>query len=154
MVTINLFSLLQQTCFVSAIVLIAMVIDLCSGLYKAKIRGEIRSSWGLKRSVSKFILYEGAVMLAGCIDVLFGVARFFSLLGLNTLDSVAIFSALIGVILCIVELWSLREKADEKTRKDVDRATQMLTSILDKKELTKAISKAVAEAISKARKEE
>lgn len=46
-----------------SIVLIAMIIDLISGVNKAKIRGEIRSSLALKRSLSKFIPYDGVCLL-------------------------------------------------------------------------------------------
>ena len=45
------------------IVLIAMLLDLVSGLYKAKLRGEIRSSQALKRTITKFITYEGGMMI-------------------------------------------------------------------------------------------
>ncbi len=45
------------------LVLGAMCIDLVSGLYKAKQRGEIRSSWGLKRTLTKFITYEGSMLM-------------------------------------------------------------------------------------------
>lgn len=50
----SMLSVVVLACF---IVLCAMVIDLVSGLIKAKQRGEIRSSWGLKRSLNKFIMY-------------------------------------------------------------------------------------------------
>ena len=140
-------NLLLQICFVAFIVLVAMGVDLISGLYKAKIRGEVHSSWGLKRTVQKFILYEGAILIAGCIDSLFIIAKVMHVIGLTILHGVAIFTAIAGIILCIVEIWSLREKADEKTRKDIDRASSILGNIIDKKELTTALSKAIADAI-------
>ena len=45
------------------IVLVAMIIDLCAGLRKAKLRGEYRSSRGLKLTLSKFIMYEGGMII-------------------------------------------------------------------------------------------
>lgn len=139
--------LLAQVCLAAFIVFVAMAVDLASGLYKAKIRGEVRSSWGLKRSVQKFILYEGAVLIAGGIDVLFLTCRVMQLVGCNVLNGVAIFTGFIAVLLCIVEIWSLREKADEKTRKDINRATELIESLIDKRQVTDAISKAIARSL-------
>lgn len=150
----DVMGIIPQICAVSAIVLLAMTIDLCSGLYKARLRGEIHSSWGLKRSVSKFILYEGAILIAGCIDALFAMGKVASTFGLATLDKVAIFGIIVGVILCVVEIWSLREKADEKTRKDVDRATQILSHCIDKNAFIKILTEAFEQSLIQAKAKE
>ena len=50
------------------LVLMAMLIDLGAGLYKAKQRGEVRSSWWLKRSLTKFITYEGGLLIAAGVQ--------------------------------------------------------------------------------------
>ena len=139
--------LLAQVCIAAFIVFIAMAVDLASGLYKAKIRGEVHSSWGLKRSVQKFILYEGAVLIAGGIDVLFLTCRVMQLVGCDVLNGIAIFTGFIAVLLCIVEIWSLREKADEKTRKDINRAGELLESLIDKRQVTDAVAKAIASSL-------
>lgn len=136
--------ILAQVCLAAFIVFMAMTVDLASGLYKAKIRGEVHSSWGLKRSVQKFILYEGAVMIAGGIDVLFLTCRVMQLIGCTVLEGIAIFTGFIAILLCIVEILSLREQADEKTRKDINRAGELIESLIDKKQLTDAIAKAIA----------
>lgn len=139
--------LLAQVCLAAFIVLVAMGIDLASGLYKAKIRGEVHSSWGLKRSVQKFILYEGAILIAGGIDILFFTSHVTQLLGCEALTGIAIFTCVIAILLCVVEIWSLREKADEKTRKDINRAGELLGSIVERKRIAEAIGKAIAETI-------
>ena len=136
--------LLAQVCLAAFIVFMAMAVDLASGLYKAKIRGEVHSSWGLKRSVQKFILYEGAVIIAGGIDVLFLTCRVMQLVGCTVLEGIAIFTGFIAILLCIVEIWSLREKADEKTRKDLNRAGELIESLIDKKQVADALAKAIA----------
>lgn len=140
--------LLAQVCLAAFIVFAAMGVDLASGLYKAKIRGEVHSSWGLKRSVQKFILYEGAILIAGGIDVLFTTCRVFKIVGLEELIGAAIFTGLIAALLCVVEIWSLREKAEEKTRKDLNRAAELFGTLVDKKTIANAISKAIAEAVT------
>lgn len=141
-------TLLAQVCLVASIVFFAMTVDLASGLYKAKVRGEVHSSWGLKRSVQKFILYEGAVLIAGGIDMLFMTCRIMKLIGIDIIHGIAIFTCVIGILLCVVEIWSLREKADEKTRKDINRASELIGNIIDKKQIADALGKAIAEVMS------
>lgn len=65
------------------VVLLAMMLDLASGLYKAKLRGEIRSSWGLKRTLSKFIAYEGGMLIAAGVDLLMHLSKLVDLFGLT-----------------------------------------------------------------------
>ncbi len=144
----GLGQLLLQVCIAAFIVFVAMTVDLASGLYKAKIRGEVHSSWGLKRSVQKFILYEGAIMIAGGIDVLVLTCRVTAIIGCNVLNGIALFTGLIAILLCIVEIWSLREKADEKTRKDIHRAGELIGGLLDRQQIGEAIGKAIAASLS------
>lgn len=139
--------LLAQVCLAAFIVFIAMGVDLASGLYKAKLRGEVHSSWGLKRSVQKFILYEGAILIAGGIDILFLTSRVAQLVGCDILSGIALFTSIIAILLCIVEIWSLREKADEKTRKDINRAGELIGNLIDKRQVAEAVGKAIAESI-------
>lgn len=138
--------LLLQVCIAAFIVFVAMSVDLASGLYKAKMRGEVHSSWGLKRSVQKFILYEGAILIAGGIDVLVLTSRATALVGCNTLNGIAIFTSVIAILLCIVEILSLKEKADDKTRKDINRAGELIESLVDRKQIADIVAKAIAEA--------
>lgn len=139
--------LLAQICLAAFIVFLAMGVDLVSGLYKAKLRGEVHSSWGLKRSVQKFILYEGAILIAGGIDILFLTCKVMAVVGCEILNGIAIFTGFIAILLCMVEIWSLREKADEKTRKDINRAGELIESLIDKKQFTEAVGKAILSSI-------
>lgn len=140
----------KQVCYAALIVFFAMGVDLGAGLYKAKLRGEMHSSWGLKRSVSKFILYEGALLIAGGMDILFSGCRIMQTVGLPGLDDVAMITFLLAILLLMVELWSLREKAEEKTKKDINRAGELMASVLSKDKLTEAFNNALTEAINKA----
>lgn len=114
------------------VVLVAMVVDLASGLYKAKLRGDVRSSAALKRSIYKFLTYEGAMVVAACIDVLMHLAHFFPLIGLGALDSVACVTILVGIFLCVVELLSVREKADSKTHAQMRKVEGAVAKVSDK----------------------
>lgn len=113
------------------LVLMAMMIDLASGLYKAKLRGEIRSSWGLKRTLTKFITYEGGMLIAAGVDILVHVSRLTQLFGLDIIVGVPVITCLIGIFLLVVEFVSIREKADKKTKKEMSDAADLLTKILE-----------------------
>lgn len=114
------------------VVLFAMIVDLCSGLYKAHIRGDARRSEALKRSAYKFLTYEGAMMVSACIDILMHFAHFFALVGLSALDNVAVVTIMIGIFLCIVELLSIRENAEKKTHAQMKKVEAAAAKLGDK----------------------
>lgn len=113
------------------VVLFAMMLDLASGLYKAKLRGEIRSSWGLKRTLSKFIAYEGGMLIAAGVDLLMHLSRLVDLFGLDSIHGVPVITCLVGVFLLVVEFVSIREKADKKTKKELSDAADLLSKLLN-----------------------
>ena len=150
----NLLALKEMTVLVviaCIIVFVAMMIDLASGLYKAKQRGEIRSSWGLKRTLTKFITYEGGMLIAFGVDLLINFSRLFELFGLTIITGVPVVTCLIGIFLLVVEFLSIREKADKKTKKDFSEAGELLTKLFESKGFKDAIAKAIevnAQAVS------
>lgn len=113
------------------VVLLAMMLDLASGLYKAKLRGEIRSSWGLKRTLSKFIAYEGGMLIAAGVDLLMHLSKLVDLFGLDAIHGVPVITCLVGVFLLVVEFVSIREKADKKTKKELSDAADLLSKLLN-----------------------
>lgn len=113
------------------VVLLAMMLDLASGLYKAKLRGEIRSSWGLKRTLSKFIAYEGGMLIAAGVDLLMHLSKLVDLFGLDAIHGVPVVTCLVGVFLLVVEFISIREKADKKTKKELSDAADLLSKLLN-----------------------
>ena len=112
------------------VVFIAMMVDLASGLRKAKIRGELRSSQALKRTFTKFITYEGGMVIALCFDILIHMSRLPQLFGLEVIAGIPVIMCLVGAFLCVVEFISVREKADQKTRKQMSDAAELLNSLL------------------------
>jgi phage-related holin len=139
----EMLSVVVMACF---IVLCAMVIDLVSGLAKAKQRGEIRSSWGLKRSLNKFIMYEGGMLIAAGIDVLMHASHIYQLVRLEAIYGIPIITCLLGVFLLVVEFFSVREKADEKTRTEMSRVAELAEKMVHKDELVDALTKAIINA--------
>lgn len=139
----NMLSIVVLACF---IVLCAMVIDLISGLIKAKQRGEIRSSWGLKRSLNKFIMYEGGMLIAAGIDLLMHTSHLYQLFALEAIYGIPVLTCLLGVFLLVVEFLSVREKADEKTRTEMSRVAELAGKMVHKEELIDALTKAIINA--------
>lgn len=124
----NMLTIVVVACVV---VLFAMMLDLASGLYKAKLRGEIRSSWGLKRTLSKFIAYEGGMLISAGVDLLIHLSKLVDLFGLDAIYGVPVVTCLVGVFLLVVEFISIREKADKKTKKEMADAAELLVKMLD-----------------------
>lgn len=131
---------------VSIIVLVAMMIDLASGWQKAKQRDEAHNSYALSRTLNKFLLYEGGILIAMCIDILLHLCHFWTLIGISLLTSVPVVAILLGIYLCVVEFLSLREKADEKQRKHFAQVESAAIKLLSKDELVEALAQAIVNA--------
>jgi phage-related holin len=130
-------------CFEVLIVLIAMAIDFASGFYKAKIRGETRNSYGLKRTVSKFILYIGSICIACGIDSIFFACGFWSIVHLSALSKVPVVSTIIAVFICAVEMRSIWEKAEAKQKNEAVKTAEMISSLVGNDILKDAIREAL-----------
>lgn len=120
--------------------------DLWSGVRKARRRGEVRSSFGYKKTIDKIARYYNAMIALTVIDMM-------QISGIWYLThyygwSVPIFPlvTLIGAIgISLVELKSIYEKADEKVRGDYKEVAALAVEIAkhktDADEMTKALSK-------------
>ena len=146
----NCGNMFQISVLVYLIVLVAMSVDLASGIRKAKIRGEYTNSSALSRSVTKFITYEGGLLIATGVDVLIHLGRFWEILGFEVVLGVPLVTIVVGIFVCFVEWISIREKADEKTKKEMRHAAvlagKVAASMLDKAELTDALTQAIINA--------
>ena len=110
-------------------VAVAIGIDFVSGWRKAKLRGDEHTSYAASRTFTKILIYEGIVLIGICMDTMlhFAWAQFMDGAYYAPLASVGF-----GLILCVVEAWSVKEKADKKQRKRMEDAAAVLASILDK----------------------
>ncbi len=134
-----------------SLVFIAICLDLVSGLSKAKQRGEMHTSWALKRTIQKFISYEGGMLIAACVDTLIYFSKVFELVGLHLIVGIPIVTCFVGIFLLVVEWISIRENADIKTRKEMERAASLLAQTLEKLDRDKLSS--IAEVVAKEREE-
>lgn len=119
-------------CLETLIVIIAMSVDFAAGYYKAKLRGEDRNSLGLKRTVSKFILYVGSIMIASGVDSIFYMCGFWGIIHFNALSNVPVVTTIISVFICVVEIRSVWEKADSKQRNEAVRTAEMIVHFINK----------------------
>jgi hypothetical protein len=101
------------------IVFAAMSIDLASGISKAKQRGEMTSSRLLRKSVSKFITYEGSLFLGLLVDILIYISKLFEVFHKffdfeHIFLGIPVVSSIIAMFLVSIEMKSIFEKADQK----------------------------------------
>lgn len=132
------------------VILMVMSVDLACGIRKAKIRGEYTNSTALSRSVTKFINYEGGLLIATGVDLLIHLGKFWEIFGLNVMLGIPLVTIVIGIFLCSVEWISIREKADEKTKKEMEQAAaiagKVAATMLNKDELSEALTQAIINA--------
>lgn len=116
------------------VVIGAMCMDAAFGWRKAKLRGEARTSYLFSRSITKFALYEGVLFISAGIDTLihFVWAQFSE----SSVYCVPLASSLVAITLCIVEIWSMREKAEEKTRNNINHAIKVVADAMSKDQVT------------------
>ena len=118
--------------------------DFWSGIRKAKKNGIVRSSYGFRRTVEKIKEYYNAMIALTIIDAMQVTALWY----LETYYKYEIpmfpFVTLVGAIgLCIIEIKSIYEKAEDKQR--FHEAGALLSSIAKHKTDIEEISKSVAE---------
>jgi len=115
-------------------VLIAIAMDLMFGWRKAKERNEARTSYALTRTITKTSLYEGVMLIFLCIDTLvhFVWAMFIS----SIVYCVPIASCLAGVVICVVEVISMTEKAEDKTRNNFQQAIKIVAEAIPREQAT------------------
>ena len=131
--------------FAMLLVIVAMVVDGVSGWNKAKLRGEARTSYGLSRSFSKFLVYQGILLITTCIDMLVHVGL---ILFVDWNYCVPVVTILGGIVFCAVEIWSVYEKADAKAQKRIKQVTVTgVKAAIDQQALAAAITAGIAEAL-------
>lgn len=140
---IDMGNMLMVVVMAMIIVVLAMTVDLVSGLIKAKQRGEIRSSYGLKRTLNKFVLYEGGMLIAAGIDLLIQLSHLLQLFPLKAIEGVPVITLVVGIYLLIVEALSVREKADQKVRDDMRKAKELLEKVITKEDIADILSEVI-----------
>lgn len=133
------FEALQKEVYILAVpyavVFIAMVLDLISGILKAKKLGEASTSLGLRRTVNKFKDYYGMLLVASLIDILLSVVEVYSL-------PYVTFAC--GIYLTFIEGLSIREKGEDKGHRQNNKDLKAFVTLLENRgDLVKAFTEIV-----------
>lgn len=136
------------------VVLFAMSVDLVSGIRKAKLRGELRTSTALKRTLTKFISYQGGMIIALGVDLLIHMSQLLHLFGLTAIYGVPVVTCLVGVFLLVVEFISVREKYDAKTKKEMQEAASFIAKLVENDNMREALKAALEQSEKKAEETE
>lgn len=134
---------------------IMILADLWSGVRKAKKRGEIRSSYGYKRTIDKIARYYNALIALTVIDCMQMAGVWY--LTCYYCWTVPIFPlvTLIGAIgMCAVEIKSIYEKADEKVKDDYQDVALLVAEIAKHKTDPSEVAAAVIEYLNNKDKED
>lgn len=149
----GIYEMLIIVIFEFFVVFIAMGWDFCSGYYKARLRNEDRNSYGLRRTVSKFILYAGSLCIACSIDSISFVCRFWEFVHLSPLMRIPVVASIVAIFILITEVRSIWEKADAKQRRQAGKAAALISSVLNKEMLKDALTEVLINAKNKEEKE-
>ena len=117
----------------SAMMIVAMIVDLVFGVYKARQLGEATTSTGLKKTCEKARKYFSPFMVLVCIDLLSSV-----------ISPAPAFSLLWSSYCIFCEFISVREKAWKKA--ELRKQERTMSIILENKD---DIAKMIAELIKK-----
>lgn len=129
------------------IVFVAMMVDLASGVYKAWFRKEEWKSDILKRTGFKFVLYEGALLIATCVDLLVHFSKLYQWWGWDLVYGLPLVTLGVGIFWCVVEFLSVREKADEKIHSEIARAEKLAKQVMSREELVDILAEAMRKSV-------
>jgi len=104
-------------------VAIAITLDLISGWRKAKERSEARTSYGLRRTVTKTVLYYAMMLFAfmfDCIGMFFYAQPYVTFVAAG--------------FLIFIEAKSILEKAHDKDRRKIGNSLKELSQIFDNRD--------------------
>lgn len=120
-------------------VFLAIVLDLVAGLVKASRLGEMRTSVGLRRTVSKFRDYYSMLLIATLIDILLSVMDVYEL---------PYITFACGIYLTFIEGMSIREKGDDKMRRKNNQDLKAIITVLENRgDLMKSFVEIVKEEV-------
>lgn len=139
--------LVQVLC--AMIVLVAIFLDLVSGLRKAKERGEVRTSYALSRTTMKCLTNLGVVMIMAMCDYMVYFSHLYGIIGVDLLADVPVLTILVSLWLCWVQACSIRENADSKSDEHAKRQLVAIIKTLSSKDV-----QTILEAMGKVKKSE
>lgn len=129
------------------LVLLMIFADLWSGVRKAKRIGEERTSYAYRRTISKMAQYYNLLIACTIVDSIYGMLSWF----LETYYQTSLWlfpfiTFFMAIVLCLIEIKSIREKAEDKVR--LDRAGQVVQQVIINRENLEEVAKTISEYMS------
>lgn len=123
-------------------VIISIMLDLASGLRKAKLLGEARTSYAYERTTTKLLSNGSVVLIMAMIDVFLFFGHMWELIGLTLLSNVPVLTFIASAWMCFVQVVSIREKAEDKAERKSADTLKQLAEVLTTEQLQALLSKA------------
>lgn len=121
--------------FIYIIILIMVMLDLWSGIRKAKQRKEYTSSYGLRRTFDKLAKYYNVIFALTVADILqMGFLWHYNTVNEANIPLIPFLTALGAFFVCFVEIKSICESADKKMKGEYQEAAKQLAEILKNKD--------------------
>lgn len=131
------------------LIFVMVVLDLWSGVRKAKRRGEFTSSIGLRRTTEKLAKYYNLIIALTVTDLLqMGFLGYYNMENESSIPLLPFVTALGALLVCIVEIKSIYESADKKLQGQYQEAAKQLSELLKNPNKQAAIA-ALLDQISK-----
>lgn len=118
---------------VYVLVFIVIMLDLVSGIMKAKRRGKLRSSYALRKTVDKIIRYFSMLLVITAIDVvqMLAVSQWDVSTGHN-IPILPFLTFLAAMFVGFIELKSIYENSEEKEQARIEDAADDIGKLLTK----------------------
>ena len=122
-------------------VVIAIMLDLASGLRKAKLMGEARSSYAYERTTTKLMRNGSVVLIMAMIDLLLFFGHLWEIIGLTILSNVPVITFIASAWMCFVQAESIREKAEDKAERKSAATLKQLAEVLTTEQIQALLNK-------------
>lgn len=118
---------------VYVLVFIVIMLDLVSGIMKAKRRGKLRSSYALRKTVDKLVRYFSMLLVITAIDVvqMLAVSQWDVSTGHN-IPILPFLTFLAAMFVGFIELKSIYENSEEKEQARIEDAADDIGKLLTK----------------------
>jgi hypothetical protein len=117
--------------------------DLWSGVRKAKRIGEARTSYGYRRTISKMAQYYNILIACTIVDSIYGLLSWYLEIYYQTsLWLFPFITFFMAIVLCLIEIKSIREKAEDKVR--LDRAGQVVQQVFINRDNLEEVAKTIS----------
>lgn len=122
-------------------VVISIMLDLASGLRKATLMGEKRTSYAYERTTTKLLSNGSVVLIMAMIDSFLFFGHAWSICGVEVLRNVPVLTFITSAWMCFVQVVSIREKAEDKAERKSADTLKQLAEVLTTEQIQALLSK-------------